>query len=64
MWVWTMPSRALDLLPPAGAEAAEFGAPEDAGAEAPLDCAAGSVEVTTGAVDDGVKLAVPSSTVM
>ncbi len=29
----------------------------------PDDCAAGKVEVTTGAVDDGVKLAVPSSTV-
>ncbi len=30
----------------------------------PVDCAAGKVEVTTAAVEEGVKLAVPASTVM
>lgn len=40
---------------------AEGGAVTDADE---LVCAAGRVEVTTGAVEDGVKDAVPSSTVM
>ena len=48
----------LLLAPLEGAGAVELGAEE------PELFAAGRVEVTTGAVEEGVKVAVPSSTVM